>query len=315
MRGMLAVTAAALLAACGGVREPDVRGSVSVDGISTELGGARGTVLNTPRAVYWGGIAMPALARIDLFGTEVPVDAQGLAIESAVPLVTFTVPAGPGGDFYAGTRVMPASLEMQLGGVKVFVPDSLLCGCRVSLSGNPLESGVVGVEMSLAFEKGHASYEGSFSGAVCFPGTATPAVPPGYPAWPLPDSVWFSAADSVFRPAFFAAIDRTICGREFCEVYAFLEPFAGSPPAKVTQSCIRFLVPVESMDGEPASTMVEIFLFLPDDTLAFSAGTAYCWASAVRTGTAVEASFQFQGNGSTQATALAGGGSFTAPVK
>ena len=66
--GIATALALSVLLACGGeARAPHLMGSVTVDGIEFGLGGARGTVLNMPRTIYWAGVAMPAFVQIELF--------------------------------------------------------------------------------------------------------------------------------------------------------------------------------------------------------------------------------------------------------
>ncbi len=311
------ISLACLATACGngGPRPPENRGSVSVDGICFELGGARGSVLNTPRAVYWAGVAMPALARIDIFGMDVQVDDAGLALTEATPTVTMLFPSGPRGDFFAGRPSIPSSMEMQLGNIKVFVPESLLAGCRATLSASPLDTGMVDLELLCSFDRGDSHYDLEYEGTICFPGVALPPSPPAYPAWQAPDTLFFEMDGMRFQPYFFAAVEGMVAGQQVYTVYAFTEPFQGTPPSKATQTCLRFTIPIDLVDGHPVNTGVDAFVFMPGDTLSRSATRSFCWAEATVDGRVVTGRMQFQGNGSEPATRFLGGGRFTAPIK
>ncbi|HRY61312.1 MAG TPA: hypothetical protein P5266_03865 [Candidatus Fermentibacter sp.] len=319
MNGGRLAPAAALMAACvacggGEPRAPHLMGSVTVDGIEFGLGGARGSVLNAPRTVYWAGVAMPALVRIDLFGLDVPVDDMGLPPGDAFPSLSLFLPAGPGGDFFTGRPAIPASLEMQLGGVKTFIPESLLVNCSVVLSASPLDTSIVDVALSFSFDRGDSHYEGTYDCPVCFPGvSATEA--PAYPSSALPDTLVFTTGGGSLRPLFLAAMREDDAGTDSYTVYAFTEPYTGSVPSKAMQTNLRFGIPVALADGLPVPTRVEALVTAPGDTLVFSAGYAFCWVSAVAEGSVLRGEVQFQGNGSESATRFSGGGPFEAPIK
>lgn len=313
------VVTAALLAACiacggGEARAPHLMGSVTVDGIEFGLGGARGSVLNAPRTVYWAGVAMPALVRIDLFGLDVPVDDMGLPPGDAFPSLSLFLPAGPGGDFFAGRPAIPASLEMQLGGIKTFIPESLLVNCSVVLSRSPLDTSIVDVTLSFSFDRGDSHYEGTYDCPVCFPGVAASEAP-SYPSAPLPDTLMFSTGGSTLRPLFLAAMRENTAGADCYTVYAFTEPYTGSVPSKAVQTNLSFGIPEALTDGRPVPTRVEALVTAPGDTLVRSAGYAFCWVSAIVDGSVLRGEVQFQGNGSEAATLFYGGGPFEAPIK
>ncbi len=312
---LCALSAACLSCGGGEVREPHLRGAITVDGIEFGLGGARGTVLNTPRTVYWAGVAMPALVRIDLYGMDVDVDEMGLPANDAFPALTLMIPAGPDGDFYAGEDAIPASMEMQLGGVRTFIPESLLINCTVSLSASPLDTSIVDLGMYFAFDRGDSFYEGEYDCPVCFPGVPASESPPAYPSHQLPDSLFFTAASDTLRPMFYAAMEEQYAGKDCFSVYAFTEPYTGSVPSKAGQTCLLFRIPADRADGEPVPTFVEACVISQGDTLGLSAGYAFCWATGRVEGSVLEGSVQFQGNGSEQATGFMGGGPYTAPIK
>lgn len=318
-RGSGLASAAALLAACvacggGETRAPHLMGSVTVDGIEFGLGGARGSVLNAPRTVYWAGVAMPALVRIDLFGLDVPVDGMGLPSGDAFPSLSLFLPAGPGGDFFAGRPAIPASLEMQLGGVKTFIPESLLVNCSVMLSASPLDTSIVDVTLSFSFDRGDSHYEGAYDCPACFPGIAATEAP-AYPSAALPDTLAFTTGGDILRPLFLAAMRENAAGTDCYTVYAFTEPYTGTVPSKSLQTHLRFGIPEELAVGLPVPTRVEALVTAPGDTLACSAGYAFCWVSAVVDGSVLRGEVQFQGNGSEGATRFCGGGPFEAPIK
>ncbi len=314
--GAVAVVALSAILACGGeARAPHLMGSVTVDGIEFGLGGARGTVLNMPRTVYWAGVAMPALVEIELFGLDVQVDDMGLPSGEAIPSLTMMLAAGPDGDFYAGHAAIPASLEMQLGGIRSFIPESLLVHCSVLLSSSPLDTSIVDVDLSFDFYKGDSHYQGSYVCPICFPGVADAEAAPPYPAIALADSLFFEVPGDTLRPLFFAAVQEQRSGVDCYTVYAFTEPYAGSVPSKAEQTKLSFVIPVGLADGESVPTIVEANVATPEDTLSYYAGYAFCWASGRVVGSVLEGSVLFQGNGSEAATRFLGGGRFSAPVK
>lgn len=314
--GAVAAVALSALLACGGeARAPHLMGSVTVDGIEFGLGGARGTVLNMPRTVYWAGVAMPALVEIELFGLDVQVDDMGLPSGEAIPSLTMMISAGPGGDFYAGRAAIPASLEMQLGGIRSFIPESLLVNCSVRLSSSPLDTSIVDVDLSFDFYKGDSHYQGSYVCPVCFPGVADAEAAPPYPAIALTDSLFFEVPGDTLRPLFFAAVQEQRSGMDCYTVYAFTEPYTGSVPSKAEQTNLNFTIPVGLADGGPVPTIVEADVAAQGDTLSYYAGYAFCWASGRVVGSVLEGSVLFQGNGSETATQFLGGGRFSAPVK
>jgi hypothetical protein len=258
---------------------------------------------------------MPAFVKIDFFGTDVPADETGLATTESFPCLSLMLPSGPGGDFFAGSPVIPVSMEMQLGGIKVFIPDSLLPNCRVTLSASPLDTSIVDVEMSFSFDRGDSHYEGEYSSPVCFPGVALPSAPPFYPPSIPPETLVFCAAGDTFRPVFFSAIEEPYGGAECYSVYAFTEPFTGAMPSKAEQTRLRFRIPVDRVDGRPVDATVDALILTPADTVFLSAGYAFCWAEGQVDGTVLRGTIHFQGNGSETATFFWGGGPFTAPIK
>jgi len=314
--GIVAVLVLSVLLECGGeARAPHLMGSVTVDGSEFGLGGASGTVLNMPRTIYWAGVAMPAFVQIELFGLDVRVDDMGLPSGEAFPSLTMMLAAGPDGNFYAGHAAIPASLEMQLGGIRNFVPESLLVNCSVRLSASPLDTSIVDVDLTFDFYKGDSHYQGSYVCPVCFPGVVDAAAAPPYPAMSLSDSLFFEVSGDTLRPNFFDAVLERRAGVDCYTVYAFTEPYAGSVPAKSRQTKLSFVIPVELADGEPVPTVVQAHVATPEDTLSCYAGYAFCWASGRIVGSVLEGSVLFQGNGSEAATRFFGGGRFSAPVK
>jgi hypothetical protein len=312
------VIALAACIACGGrrrhPREAESFGYIAVDSMSVELSSGHGTVLNTPRSIYWAGVPMPALVRLDIYAQD-DVNSSGTPLPEAVPALVITLGAGPDGDFFAGRATVPASLELQLAGTRAYVSDEALTGCRVWLSANPLDSALVQLEFQFSFERGSSFYTGEYSGQVAFPGVAIPPSPPAYPDWPLPDTLFFQTDSLSFVPQYFASIEETFGGTDVYTIYAFPESFEGRPPSKVSQTCLRVRLPVDLAIGMPVPAATEAYVVDGPDTLSWFAGYAYGWIQAEEQNGVLVGRLHFQGNGSEMATLFRGGGSFAAPIK
>lgn len=315
---VILVCALAACVACGGRRRPprqaETFGYVAIDSLGVDLSSAHGTVLNTPRSIYWAGVPMPALARIDIYAQE-DVDASGTPLPHAVPVLVVTLGPGPEGDFFAGRATIPASLEIQLAGVRAYASDEALAGCRVWLSASPLDSALVQLEFEFSFERGQSFYTGTYSGEVAFPGVAIPPSPPAYPDWQIPDTLFFQTDSLSFVPRYFASLEETYAGLPVYTIYAFPEPFEGRPPSKVSQTCLRVRIPAELALGLPVPAVTEAYVVNGPDTLSWSAGYAYGWVQAEERNGVLVGRLHFQGNGSEMATLFRGGGSFAAPIK
>lgn len=286
-----------------------------IDNMRFEVGTGRGSILNSPRSITWNGIAMPALAEIDLYPPDAVLDESGLPSQAGTPCVTVVIPAGPHGDFYAGHTTIPASLTMQLAGVNVFVPDTTLAACRVCLSASPLDTPVVDLHLELDFIRGETSFYGIYDGPITFPGVSIPASDPVYPAWQPPDTLFFETEGMRFKPRYLAAFEETLAGEETYTIYAFTEPFQGTPPSKVGRTCLRLRVPQELATGAPVAVRAEAFVAERGDTLSWVAGFAYGWIEVSEEGGVLSGRTAFQGNGGVQAVRFFGGGCFAAPVK
>ncbi len=290
-------------------------GYVLIDDMRFEVGLGRGSLLNTPRAVTWNGIAMPALAEIDLYSADAALDESGLPSRAETPCITVVVPAGPNGDFFAGRATIPASLTMQLAGVNVFVPDTTLAACRVCLSASPLDTPLVDLSLELDFVRGETSFFGTYEGPISFPGVSRPASDPAYPVWQPPDTLFFETEGMRFRPRYLAAFEETLAGEDTYTVYAFTEPFQGTPPTKVGRTCLRLRVPRELATGTPVPVRAEAFVVERGDTLSWVAGFAYGWIELSEEDGILTGRTAFQGNGGVQAVRFFGGGRFAAPIK
>jgi hypothetical protein len=314
---MILSAAIAVASACGGGgRETGPsQGFVLIDGMRFEVGLGRGTVLNTPRAITWAGVAMPALLKVDLYAADALLDETGLPSVAETPCITLVIPSGPDGDFYAGRATIPASLEMQLAGVRVFIPDSSLAACRVWVSSSPLDTALVDLHLDFDFERGQSSYVGSYLGPISFPGVAQPDSLPVYPAWEPADTLFFDVEGSRFQPRFSAAFVEDLGGTDTYSIYAFMEPFAGSPPTKVGRTCLRLRLPSDMAVGAPVPARAEAFVVTATDTLVWSAGYAYGWIEVVEQNGVLTGRVAFQGNGNESAVRFYGGGPILAPIK
>jgi hypothetical protein len=311
------VAVLALLQACGGSsqgRQASSFGYVAIDTLAIELTAARGTVLNTPRSIYWAGVPMPALIRFDMYDLR-DVDRSGVPLPQAVPAIVLTLAAGPGGDFYAGRASIPVSLELQLGGIRAYASDEALAGCRAWISVSPLDSAIVQLDFDFSFDRGSSHYSGEYSGEVAFPGVAIPPEPPTYPNWAVPDTLIFDTDSLHFIPRYFASIEDAYGTIDVFTIYAFIEPLVGRPPSKVSQTCLRTRIPADLAIGMPVPAVMEAFVVDGPDTLTWYSGYAYGWVSAVEQNGVLTGQMQFQGNGSERATLFRGGGSFAAPIK
>jgi hypothetical protein len=315
---IVCVSTLAALIACGGGRPPrraDSYGYVAVDSLSIDLTSARGTVLNTPRAIYYSaGIPMPALIRFDIYNRD-EVDASGNPYPQTVPALVMTLGAGPAGDFFAGRATIPVSLELQLGGMRAYASDEALAGCRAWISVSPLDSAVIQLDFNFSFLRGSSSYSGEYSGEVSFPGVAIPPSPPAYPNWAVPDTLFFETDSLSFRPRYFASLEETFGGVSIYTIYAFTDPIEGRPPSKISQTCLRVRIPAELALGQPVPAVAEAYVVNGPDTLSWYAGYAYGWVRAAEQNGVLAGQLQFQGNGSEMATRFRGGGSFAAPIK
>ncbi|NLP06119.1 hypothetical protein GX411_09245 [Candidatus Fermentibacteria bacterium] len=303
---------------CGGGRtreSPPPPGYVMIDDMRFELGLGRGVLLNTPRAITWNGIAMPALAEIDLYSSHAVMDESGLPSRAETPCMTLVIPAGPRGDFYAGRTTIPASLTMQMAGVNVFVPDTTLTACRAYLAASPLDTPVVDLHLELDFIRGETSFYGIYDGPITFPGVSIPASDPVYPAWQPPDTLFFETEGMRFQPKYLAAFEETLAGEDTYTIYAFTEPFQGTPPSKVDRTCLRLRVPQELATGTPVPVRAEAFVAERGDTLSWVAGFAFGWIELSEEDGMLTGRTAFQGNGGVQAVRFFGGGRFTTPIK
>ncbi len=312
-------SSAALLCSCGGggrVHPAALpNGHITVDSLTVELGGSRGSVLNTPRSVCWAGIAMPALARVEIYDSAVPVDELGIPAPGTTPSVAVTLAAGPDGNFFAGRSAVPVAMEIQLGGMTIYVPDEALASCRARLSSSPLDSTIVQFDLEFAFAKGSSRLTGEYSSLVSFPGTARPPAPPVYPAWEPEDTLFFEVEGRTFSPRYCASVEEIFGEEPVYTIYAFVEPFSGRPPSKVTQTCLRVRIPRDLATGSPVPAATEAFVVEGPDTLFWYCGFAYGWLEASEESGVLLGRLQFQGNGSEQAVLIRGGGRFSAPLK
>jgi hypothetical protein len=306
-----------VLPACGAHHRGGRAGSygfVAIDSMSVDLSTARGTVLNTPRTIYWAGVPMPALLRFDIYSRS-DVASSGQPLPQAVPALVLTLAAGPDGRFYAGRASIPAALELQLGGVRAYASDEALAGCRVCISNSPLDSAIVHLQFEFSFMRGPSTYSGEYEGDIAFPGVAIPPQPPAYPSWHVSDTLFFDTDSLHFLPRYFASLRETFGRVEAYTVYAFIDPMPGRPPSKISQTCLRTRIPVELAVGTPVPMVAEAYIVSGPDTLAWSAGYAYGWISAEPVNGVLRGQMQFQGNGSERATHFRGGGRFAAPIK
>ncbi|MFO7950429.1 MAG: hypothetical protein R6U36_08685 [Candidatus Fermentibacteraceae bacterium] len=300
----LAVIALALMLACGGGdagrRYVPAGGFVRIENIRTDLDRSTASLRNAPNPVHFAGVPMPATLRIQVYGGG-----------SARSSVSFQIPCGPEGDFFAGREVVPASVVLETHGTTTFAPSGAYPGFRASLSANPLLADSVDYSLHALFSKGGVEYECSVSGRV--PVTTGAAYDPGelpsYPPLEMGDSLFFSTPDSSYRVKAAAALVDSMPAGPMARLMLFPDSV---PPSDLTKPrCTRLetWIPLSMVGGGPVPA--SFTCTVPGvDTLVLTADPRFGFLDVARSNGRLVGRMAFVDNGSRARTRFRGGGSF-----
>lgn len=316
-----------LMVACGGEEEEAVDphkpiGELVAPGGTFRFSGTTAQVFNTRNALMWGGVAMPGVMQLDIYGEDVAFNPRGQKVSTGRPMITMTIPCGPDGDFYAGRTIVPASFSLFVGGMDVYPPAPYLPYGRVRLLDNPMSTVNVRYEVHIAFAKTAGTYTADVSGTVDMAGDQLrEGRTAAYPVLEMPGELEFHVADTVFTPEFIVAVEEELDLMHQLVIFAFLEPCDVADPRKAEQTYFSFSIPCDLMDGEPVPCGVTTYIDQPGEDLTRVSAHAYGWTSMEivlddSTGLeTLEGQLLFQNNGSQEAVSYFGGGPFRLQAK
>lgn len=306
----VAAIAFALLLSCGGEdgggRYVPAGGFVRIEDIRTDLDRSTASLRNTPNPVHFAGVPMPATLRIQVYGGS----------ESPRSSVSFEIPCGPEGDFFAGREVIPASVVLETQGTTTFAPSGAYPGFRARLSANPLLEDSVDYSLHALFSKGGVEYECSVSGRVPVTTGAEyrPGDLPSYPPGELGDSLFFSTPDSSYRVKAAAALLDSMPAGTVARLMLFPDSV---PPSDLTKPrCTRLetWIPLSMVGSGPVPASFTCTV-AGVDTLAMTADPRFGFLDVVRSNGRLVGRMAFVDNGSGARTRFRGGGSFDLKVR
>jgi hypothetical protein len=303
-----ALPAVVLAVSCGGGSDRGYvpsAGYVRIEDVRAELTNSSAGLRNTPSPVHFAGVPMPATLRVQLAGGS----------GSDRTSVSFELPCGPEGDFFAGREVIPASVVVEAHGTTSFPPREAYPSFRASISANPLLADSLEYSLEVLFQKGGLEYECVSSGEVVVTTGSeySSGNLPAYPPWDPGDTLFFSGAGEIFDVKAGAAwIDSSIR-----PPVARLMLFADSvPPADLTKpegTRLQTCVPLQMLDGRPVPAGFSCSIRGLDTVLV--SDTRFGWVAADLSDGRIAGSMAFIDNGGAAETGFRGGGTFDIKVR
>jgi len=307
MRALGAAVMVALLAvSCGGGEERSYvpsSGYIRIEDIRTGLTGSSANLRNTPSPVHFAGVPMPATLKVQLTGGS-----EGASL-------SFVIPCGPDGDFFAGREVIPASVVLEAHRTTSFPPREAYPSFRASISANPLLEDSLSYSVEILFEKGGMEYECVSSGELVVTTGSDYADDdlPAYPPWNPGDTLFFIGAGESFEVKAGAAWIDSAYGPPVARLTLFADSV---PPADLTKpegTMLQTSVPLSMLDGRPVPAGFSCSI-RGMDTLLVS-DTRFGWVAASLADGRIAGRMAFIDNGSAAQTGFRGGGAFDVKVR
>lgn len=323
---ILSVFSAAI--SCGNEKNTETSGFSGPAGqLSTgytvlEFSGTTGSTSNMLNPITWNDIPMPGILEVQIYGTDVQFDNRGYKTGSGRPVIKFTLPCGPDGDFFVDRTVIPSTFSIHVDGVDIFPPVPFSTFARVRLLDNPADTLDVDFEFSFAFSKGETEYQGEVVGMISVPGgQVRGGVLESYPPLEMPDSLTFHVFGEVYQPGYLRIVEEQMEYLHQFVIFAFMEPCRVSDPRKAEQTYFSFSIPGDMLDGNPVPAGVTAYICQDEDTLTYTSSYAFGYITMEHLnadsmiGDFVKGEILFQNNGSQNNVGFFGGGPFEISLK